>query len=228
MEIWKIILIIYLSGLGCTFAALALIMKSRLDRFDWYYDKNKYITILIAGSMLWFIFWFLAKNNLNSLIATDENGYAAALRLRINLPPCGELISYRPKIVDDEDAFGEFIFYASDVEDYLLRKIDDNYHLYDDDEGAILEWVRKRDAAIAEPSEVPHLWRRFKYIADELLREGFGNVHCSACGKNYKLDDLIINDDKHRPGWNRNRLYCPENHNLISFKRVHYLMRSYN
>lgn len=225
MNIWQIIMLVYLSGLTCTFIVLALIMKSKLDRFDWYYDKSKYITVLAAGSILWFIFWFLAKNNLKNLIASDETGFAASSRLRANLPPCGSLIRYKPKTVDDEDTVGEFLFNSSDVEDYLLSVMDENQHLFHDDEGAILEWVRKRNEAISEPSEVPDLWRRFKYVADNLVRKGLGEVYCSACNKNYPFDDLIIDDDHFRPGWNRNRLHCAENHNLLTLKTVHYQMR---
>jgi hypothetical protein len=39
-------------------------------------------------------------------------------------------------------------------------------------------------------------------------------------------NELVRKDDRGHPGWNFNRLACPENHNLLSVEVMHLLFRS--
>lgn len=139
---------------------------------------------------------------------------------------CGAVISYRQGRDRESETFGEFLFPATEVENVLVSRLRESPHLIDGDEGAILAWIDKRDRKAVVPTKVPSPWSRFQYIADELIREGQGKVRCLRCDRTFPTGDLIPKDDRARPGWNFDRLQCPQGHPLLVVEKVHLLMKS--
>ena len=113
------------------------------------------------------------------------------------------------------------IFDAAVVEAHLMDRLQKVPNLKGGDEGAILNWLRHRDDSISESTEVPTAWRRFQYVANVLVRSGIGTVRCLQCDKKITREQLVVNDDHGRPGWNSDRIACPDGHKLIVVKRVH-------
>ena len=116
------------------------------------------------------------------------------------------------------------MFSAAAVENALAESLRKSPHLADDDEGAMMNWVHGRDSYSSVPTDVPHLWSRFQYIADALIRAGEGEVRCSQCKKNFHTGALIPKDDKGRPGWNFDRLLCNQGHSLLIVEKGHILL----
>jgi hypothetical protein len=140
-------------------------------------------------------------------------------------PPCGSSILYRQV---REDTYGEFIFNSVDIENALTRRLSEHPNLLKNDEGAILKWLRGRDDSISTPTSVPEGWSRFQFIADDVLRNGYGDIRCVICNKRIHKCDVVLKDDHGLPGWNFNRLLCPNNHQLLVVRMRHILMRMDN
>ena len=142
-----------------------------------------------------------------------------------NPPPCGSVIRYRQEYDEYRETYGEFLFRTVDVEEALCDRLQESPRLADDDEGAILNWINRRSERLVEPTDVPPAWRRFKFVANDLVRTGKAKVHCLKCGMALEMNQLVIKDDPGRPGWNYDRLACPHGHNLLVVERAHILMR---
>jgi hypothetical protein len=153
-------------------------------------------------------------------------GFMKRLFGRSQAPPCGSMIRYRQGYGGYGETHGEFLFRAVDVEQALCARIQEYPHLANDDEGAILNWVKHRNDEITEPTDVPSAWSRFQYVANGLVRGGNGKVHCLKCGAEVPLNKLIKNDDHGLPGWNYYRLVCPNAHSLLVVQKAHVQMRS--
>ena len=141
-----------------------------------------------------------------------------------NPPPCGSVIHYVQKCIY-EDTHGEFLFRASDVEQELKDILRENLNLANTDEGAILNWVQGRNESLTEPTDVPSIWSRFKYVADNLVRAGKAEIHCTKCGTVIGSDQLATNDDSGKRGWNFDRVACQHGHNLLVVDSVHLAIR---
>lgn len=140
--------------------------------------------------------------------------------------PCGEVIRFRQDHARfGEETFGEFLFSAAAVEKVLIARLRESPHLANNDEGAMVNWVHRRDRYSDAPTDVPPLWSRFQYVADELIRAGKGKVRCRKCDETFPTGSLIPKDDRGRPGWNFGRLLCLHGHNLLIVERAHILMR---
>jgi hypothetical protein len=98
-------------------------------------------------------------------------------------------------------------------------------HLVNTDEGALLNWVQKRDGELSTTTDVPSMWWRFEFIADELIRSGKAKVRCRECNSSLKPDQLQINDDAGKAGWNFNRIMCPNGHALLVTENMHMLVK---
>lgn len=102
-----------------------------------------------------------------------------------------------------------FTFLASDVEAALIAKLNEHEHLANNDEGALLRWVQQKVEADQNPSPVPNEWKRFVYIANDLVQAGKGEFYCSQCGISMPTTDLT---DDFEPDSIMQRLRCPKGH----------------
>ncbi len=149
------------------------------------------------------------------------------LRKRPQMPTCGKYIRFRqgPGPGRGGQTFGEFIFASSDVEAMLQKHLSENPHLLRDQDGAIFSWVRARDDGIAAPSSIPDSWWRFQYVADELLRQRLGEVHCLRCNVPVLHDQFPSQEDQYRGDWVFSSFTCPNGHLLLDVETVHLHVR---
>lgn len=231
MEIISYILIGYLAGVVLIGVRLGWHLAFRLDKFDWQYSKFQIWVSFVISSLLWPL---ILRNPKNLIDPTNlfESSFDMAGRmreeagLRNNPPPCGALILFRQGDGRHEETFGEFTFRSVDIEEALVDKLCKNPHLKNNQEGMILNWLQQRDDSITTPTLVPEKWSRFQFIADNVLRNGFGEVHCLKCNKQIPKSQLLEKDDQGVPGWNFNRLVCPNDHQLLVVENAHLLMES--
>jgi len=154
---------------------------------------------------------------LPKMTAEEKSGRAS---LRENPPPCGSVIRYVQDCVY-EGVHGEFLFKATDVEQQIEGILKENPHLAQGDEGAILNWVKGRDESLTGPTSIPSSWARFQYMADDLVRAGKAEIHCTKCGAVIGADQLATDDDSGKRGWNFDRIACQHGHNLLVVESVH-------
>ena len=222
-----IVLYIYLAGAILVALCLFRHMLFKLDRYDWYYGKGNIFGIFVLSVVFWPL--LLLKPQLlvdpTKLFGDIAAGIRERHRLWKNPPPCGSVIRYRQENGPYEETHGEFLFRAADVEQALCTRIEEFTRLAEDDEGAILNWINRRSERLVEPTDVPSAWRRFKFIANDLVRAGNAKVRCLKCGMALEMNQLVIKDDPGRPGWNYYRLACPQGHDLLIVERAHILMR---
>ncbi|AMO56120.1 hypothetical protein GZ77_04735 [Endozoicomonas montiporae] len=176
---------------------------------------------------MWPLFFLKPKFLIDpSEILDDGSLQADEARLRDIPPPCGERLFFHQGI-DSTEACGGFIFSRKDVEEHLKGKLSENPHLHYDHEGAILNWVtRHYNPNLSDPISVPKTWHRFEYIANQLIDDGLGEVHCLTCQTYYDVSKLTADNDRGLPGWNFNRQLCPEGHLLLMTRGIHISMRS--
>jgi hypothetical protein len=144
-------------------------------------------------------------------------------RLWENPPPCGSVIRFSQDCVY-EDVHGEFQFRTADVENELKNFLRENPHLANDDEGAILNWTKGCDESLTKPTDVPSIWSRFQYVADNLVRAGKAEIYCRECNAVIGIDQIGTNDDHGKRGWNFDRVACQTGHNLLVVESVHLAM----
>jgi hypothetical protein len=202
-------------------------MIFKLDRFDWQYGGKFEIWLSFA---FFAILWPMMVINLRNLINPGKIfertfGLAARMRERSELwenpPPCGSLIRYRQEYGCYTESYGVLIFNASQVEQVIRQRLAQWPSLINDDEGAILNWLCRRDESLTEPTDVPSAWVRFEFVANDLARAGSANVHCLKCGTEIEKSKIVTNDDDGCPGWNFDRLVCPNGHDLLVVKTMH-------
>jgi len=222
-----IVLYVYLAGAVLVALRLLRHILFKLNRYDWHYGKGNILGSFIFISILWPL--LLMKPQL--LIDPTEvfGNIGARIRERHQLwenpPPCGSVIRYRQEYGPYEETHGEFLFRAADVERALCTRLEEYPRLAEGDEGAVLNWINRRTERLVEPTDVPSAWRRFKFIANDLVRAGNAKVHCLKCGMALEMNQVVIKDDPGRPGWNYDRLACPQGHNLLVVERAHILMK---
>lgn len=231
MEIISSFFTAYAAVAALVAARLGWHMARRLDRFDWHHNKPEIWGFFFVFSLLWPIALVKPQILIKPDELFDELNYSIAMREREetrlwnNPPPCGPTIRYRQDFGRNGETFGEFTFQSADVETAVLARLRDHPHLAKDQEGAILNWLRRRDDAMATPAAVPEPWWRFQFIADHELRAGRGEVHCLKCNDQITHDELACRDDHGVPSWNFNRLYCPSGHPLLIVETVHFMRR---
>jgi hypothetical protein len=226
-----IVLYIYVAAAVLVALRLFRHMLFKLDRYDWYYSKGDILGSFVFFVVLWPLI-VIKPRNLIDPTKLFEGSYGLAARMRErdqlleNPPPCGSVIRYRQSYGGYEETYGEFFFPALQVEQALRGRIRETPHLNNDDEGAILNWVKHRNDEVTEPTDVPSAWSRFQYVANGLVRAGSAKVRCLKCGIELETGQLMINDDHGKPGWNYYRLTCPHGHNLLVVQKAHFLMGS--
>ena len=215
-------------------------MVFKLDRYDWRYSKGDIWKEFGLYVLLWPLVLMMKLRTRRPAEIPDDAparrgptldpaklfsnpyGTAARARLRDNPPRCGTVIRYR-QTDGFTTAFGEFLFRAEAVERILIDRIRELPHRENEDDGAILNWVRHRDRGLSEPTDVPVTWR-FRFAADELIREGEGKVRCLKCEETFPTGALIPRDDHGRPGWNLNQLNCQRGHELLVVDKMHIMI----
>ena len=226
------ILYLYFTGLILVAIRIGWIMYSRLDAYDWHYYKSKIWIEFILSQ----IFWPFLLLNLKRLIsgtgyfkreiAGISCDWAARDRERDRLwsnpPPCGDIVQYSARnyiYSDYSDAM--FYFDAQDIERALKEKISSNPKWEQEDEGAILQWVRQHNSS--EPFSVPPSdWcHRFNYVVETLIDEGLGEAECPECQSRFLMSQLVVEAEWGRPGWNFKKVFCPNNHRLAMIDYVH-------
>ncbi|WP_019531296.1 hypothetical protein [Dasania marina] len=222
---------VYLLGMLAVSLRLLYVMLFNLDRYDYRYNRVDIAVVFILSNVLWPL--FLRKPRLlfspEDLFKPEFFDMAAITRnkdkLFENVPLCTNTILYRQGIGRCSTTYGEFVFDADDVEEVLNNKLVKNKHLYSNDEGAIAFWLNRRDKSNNTVCEAPRLWSRFSLLADELLRAGMGSVRCVECEMSIDIKTLVKNDTSGNPGWNFNKLECPNKHLLLEVETMHILMR---
>jgi len=234
-DVLGVLLYVYCGGVFAIAMRLAWHMSFELDHYDWLYNKSHIWLMFILSTLLWPIFFAMTPRHLIDpsrlfkkefgSVTIDIAGRKRKLdQLRDNPPPCSSVIRYSQGSGGYKDTYGEFLFFADAVEANLAARIQDTPRLVNNDEGAILNWIRQRNNSQKEPTAVPDAWSRFQYVADDLIRHGSVEVKCLECGGDVSADDLVHNDDIGRPGWNFNRVLCPRGHNLLIVQVKHLLV----
>lgn len=225
-------IILYVYAVGVVLVALRLgwHMMFRLDRYDWHYSKTHIWTTFTLSVLLWPLMAIKPRNLIQSdKLFEGSLGVASSMRERDQLwndpPPCGSVIRYRQGQGRYEETYGEFIFRASEVERSLRNRLRDSPNLANEDEGAILNWLCRRTDTLTQPTDVPSAWWRFQFVANDLIRSGNAKAHCLKCGADVPKNELVTYDDHARPGWNFERLKCPNGHGLLVVEKMHLLVR---
>lgn len=219
--------VIYIYAAGALLMALRLgwHMLFKLDRYDWYYSKGDILMSFALSVFLWPLMLIKWRNLIDpGKLFESRNQLAARMRLLDHPPLCGSVVQYCQKDSWGGEMYGEFFFRAADVEQNLRERLAEAPHLKDDDEGGILNWVRRRDETLTEPTGVPLVWGRFEFVANDLIRAGNATVRCLKCGAEFSMDQLVTNDDHGRRGWNFDQLTCPQGHDLLVVQKFHLLM----
>ena len=225
-----IVLYIYIAGVILVALRLFRHMLFKLDRYDWNYSKGNILGSFIFFVVLWPLVLIKPQHLIDPTELFKETFNIAGHRrerdhLWENPPPCGSVIRYRQEYDEYRETYGEFLFRTVDVEQALCDRLEESPRLADDDEGAILNWINRRSKRSVEPTDVPSTWRRFQFVANDLVRAGKAEVRCLKCGMALEMNQLVFDDDRGRPGWNYDRLACPQGHKLLVVERAHILMR---
>ncbi|QSA97498.1 hypothetical protein [Methylococcus sp. EFPC2] len=225
---------IYLIGAAAVGVRLGWHMAFRLDVFDWHYAKGDIWTSLIFKTLLWPLLLLrpaclLAPHPLfieDSFCLKIAASQRELANLRTNPPECGAWVRYRQGQHGYEESHGELIFHAADLEAFLRAQICIDPRRDGEDEGAILNWLQRRDDKRLEPTNVPTAWPRFRFVADHYVRQGKAEVKCLKCDEIVPHSQLVFRDDVGKAGWNLNRVVCPRGHSLLVVERIHLLMCS--
>jgi hypothetical protein len=220
------IMAIYLAGMLYVIFAMLISLLLRFDAYDWKYSMNETAKTFALVMILWPVLILKPLNLINPGRLLSSSSEADYVRFWKNLPPCGPQLYYRLSACDKRvgQSSGEFIFCSSDVEECLLSTFRQNPHLNTGLESDMLHWLQHRDKSIVIPVAIPDEWDRFKYIANELLRTKSMEVRCLKCNDKYRSDELQRMDDENLPGWNFNRLLCPNGHLVLGVLTHHNLM----
>ncbi len=223
------ILLAYLAGLAFTAISLTYHIFIRFDQYDRKYREMKWDFALTC--ILWPIFMIFSPLRLFNPgcdFGTGEH-WAEEARLQENPPPVGDIVLYQAKKGGYSDTFGEFTFNRQDILDYLQDRWWDESNDYPltQVEYTIHHWLDHHyDRSISQPTVVPTAWNRFQFIADDMIRQGIGKVHCTQCQLDYNTKQLLSKNDRGHAGWNSNRLHCPKNHPLFVVQTTHYTLAS--
>lgn len=205
-------------------------MIFRFNKFDWNYCKRDVFSNLIFNALFW-PFLLIKVDFLNYPENMFDNWQARHERMLLKLartpPPCGNTIYFRSKkVAYSEEPFGDFTFFAGDIEDYLVSRIEENHCPEREETRDILNWIKRRSSDITDPCYVPEAWHIFGHHASEMLSEGFGDVFCTKCCVHYQNDALIVFDDDSKPYHFYSYLDCPEGHHLIVAQAFHIMHNS--
>lgn len=227
---------LYLAG-GCLVACrLGWYMAFRLDARDWRHASPPVWFAFARSILLWPLLValgpreFINPRGILGVAGIDSDFPESDLLIEdpansTGLPvPCGSHVRFRQTAsLRQSAARGEFVFRSDDVEDWLTRR----RVVYPDrpPEPELQRWLESRDTRIIEPADITRSASSFELIADEMVREGFGDVRCRRCDAQIAHEALIYaDDDGEQMGWNFNRILCPERHPLLLVATIHIQM----
>ncbi|MCH9026661.1 MAG: hypothetical protein IIA05_06035 [Proteobacteria bacterium] len=223
----KLLLFAYIGGALYVAIRLGWHMRYELDAYDWHFKKAEHWFDFFLSTLLWPLLALKPQSLIHPerFMANDEFGMINRRRerdrLRHNLPPCGELILYRPACGSDENNGGEFLFQAADIEQILKDDLNFYPYLSNSDDSVIFNWIRKRSKETREPTEVPHIWDRFEFVAIALVQKGQAEVTCLECKSTLRKKDLIITESHVGISCFYDQLVCPEGHILLDVETTH-------
>ncbi len=230
MDVIFYVCAVYLTVAVAVATRLGWYMVTRLDHFDWHHSKPEIWGMFIFATLLWPLVVIKPQNLIDPAeLFSGPYHLAARMReeelLRSHPPACGQTVRYRQSPGRGTETFGEFTFSSVDLEKATVATLQENPHLANDHESAILNWLRQRNDSIKTPTAVPEAWWRFQFIADDELRAGRGKISCLKC--NTQIPDRLLRqqDDCGNVGWNFDRLICPAGHPLLAFGSVHLSVR---
>lgn len=142
------------------------------------------------------------------------------------MPRCSARVRFDSQFQVREKSLGVFVFESRCVEECVENRIRESPYLANQFEGRTLTWVKDRDDTVAEPVSLLLRHAEFASIADDLLRAGHGEAHCTCCAQDYLASVLIANHDGVGPGWRFNRWQCPAGHLLLAAEWAHFMMKT--
>lgn len=234
MNISFYLLAVYLFGAILMAFFLLWRMVFSLDASHWEKSKRDIWEIFILHTMLWPLTFLNPDNRFDPIksalnrptlkISNLKKQMREEKALYDNPPPCGNKVLSRQRHARYEETFSEINFRSAGVESKLMLDYSDKLPMEGSHEAGIMKWLQLRNEDILEPTEVPDAWWEFQYVADDMLRAGFGEVFCLKCKDQVSIQNLVSNDDHFQPGWNFNRLLCPEQHHLLVVEKMHIML----
>ncbi|ANQ25173.1 hypothetical protein BA894_01335 [Vibrio natriegens] len=206
-----------------------LLMVRKLDSYDWKYDKadiSFQFALLVALWPLLILGWIKQRrlNGIELLRSSSSSSKSACQREMgkdyLEIKPCGAYVRFTPTEVGIcEESHSEFVFPSKDIEQLLLKILDENPQLKHSEEGALLVWVQGRNNYIQEPVDVPGVWPRFVFLVDDLIKQNTGTVQCKICQKHLDLEQL---QEKMTTGYSftMRGYVCPQGHTIVSNEGV--------
>jgi hypothetical protein len=234
MSAW-IFLYIYLAGAVLVALRIGWHVRYQMDKYDRRYSDVQFT--LWSCSLFWPILLLFSPRSFVSrptfTTSIWEEGRAEKDRaldyLEQNPPPCAALIRYAPKVDDSGKCHSEFIFDAAEVEAVMSTRLAELPAEQHGRYSAILNWVRKHDASIHEPTDVPVLWHwLFRTVAVGMMKRGLGQVKCGECGQIIPQDMIISETDRTDigvAGWVYQWWVCPEKHKLLTKDAMHFYVK---
>ena len=238
MEIVKWLVWFYAMGTAIMASWLIYIMVTKLDRFDWEYEKGHIWLEYILGILLWPIqLIFKPKTLFDSNIRfTGTHTFfddiaipnsASRIRKLHELiespPPCGDIISleYHDN-THTADSISEILFYRDDAYSLLCRKL---YLIHSDPAlQAAKSWLQNRDPHQDVSTEVPEILN-FIEVAFTLIESGQCRIRCMMCDKIYDATELVREVPPIHIGWNEEAYQCPHGHEVLRHNYMHLQMR---
>lgn len=137
-------------------------------------------------------------------------------------PRCSSVITYAQGLSRFDNACGVLTFKAVDVLPVLTRRLSEHPKFRNGEEGWLFDWLSRRNELDVSSVAVPRSLGRFRFIADDLLESGVGEIFCALCEADIPADCLIIDQDEiGRPGWAFKYYRCPESHPLLTVELMH-------
>ncbi|EGQ8121610.1 hypothetical protein V9R51_002547 [Vibrio cholerae] len=223
----------YLLGAALVACGLLWVMVRHLDKHDWQWDKGDIWFHFVFMVLFWplMLFGWVKQGRPNwadwlKPTANRADYYREIERAYRELKTCGAYVRYKPKpegICDS--SYGEFIFPSALLEKQLIERLRQSPHLQGNDEGKILAWVQSRDESQQEPVDVPPMWLRFSYLADDLIAHNIGLVRCSVCHDEIETGQLQ-EKSVNLCGRVERKYLCPNGHALLAFELMRFTYSS--
>ena len=225
MDILYTIFAVYLSGSGLILVRLLWHIAITMDKYDRKYSDTFLVTVI--ATFLWPVLFIKPRTIINISILYDNYGQAKQARFRDNPPPCGPIVRYRQDWgQDDPDVYGEFLFRTQDLVTLYHHRLSEHPHLLHDQNGAIDNWLNRYDGSLTETSNVPDVWWQFENVAEmAFFQYPRSKLRCIQCNADIQRDQVQQKNDKGQPGWNYNRLFCPQGHPLLAVRGMHVHVR---
>ncbi|MFN1551883.1 hypothetical protein [Vibrio natriegens] len=221
------ILLVYLYGAALVACVLLWTMVTKLDEYDWRYDKGDIWFNFTLNLVLWpliLLSWFVqGRPSLSEWVRPKPN-YAAYQRETAQayqqIQQCGAYLRFLPSPIGIcQESYGEFIFSGEDIERQLIQKLQQAPHLQDANEGELLAWVQNRDDTLLEPVDVPKIWPRLVYLVEELIQQNKGQMRCRVCHHEMEIGQLRDKSSM-ACGHSQKRYDCPNGHALVAYEGV--------